>query len=151
MKIIISDKQIERLKKLIDKLGINNLGIEPYKLIEMGLVKSLSDDLDLRNTPIKSLGNLEYVGGSLYLENSSIEDLGNLKHVGGNLELQNTPIKSLGNLEYIGEYLNIFNTPISDETLNKIIEKFPSIGIKSPKGKIKISDKMFEILKGLKK
>jgi len=44
MKIKITEKQLEKFKKLIDKLGINNLGIEPYKLIEMGLIKSLPDN-----------------------------------------------------------------------------------------------------------
>ena len=98
MKIIISDNQIEKLKKVIDKLGIDKLGIEPYKLIEMGLVKSLPDNLHLRDTPIKSLGKLKSVGGDLVLENTQIKSFGRLKSVEGNLYLKN-PLSNLSNEE----------------------------------------------------
>lgn len=48
--------------------------------------------LDLAQSKIKSLGNLEYVGDFLSLFDSDIEDLGNLKYVGGNLSLMGTPL-----------------------------------------------------------
>lgn len=73
---------------------------------------SLGDDLDLRKTSIKSLGNLTHVGGNLRLRNTPIESLGNLTYVGGNLNLINTPIKSLGNLQSVGGDLFLEDTPI---------------------------------------
>ena len=68
-------------------------------------------DLDLRNLPITSLGNLREVTGSLYLENTKITSLGKLEKV-EYLDLENTKITSLGNLEKVGS-LSLQNTPIT--------------------------------------
>jgi hypothetical protein len=125
MKVIISQEQIDKLKSLIDKVGIDSLGIEPYKLIEMGLIESYDGSLDLYSSPIKSLGNLKYVGGYLYLSGTQIKSLGNLEKVGGYLDLQNTPIESLGELKYVGGYLNLEDCPLSelsDEEIRSQIE-----------------------------
>ena len=73
---------------------------------------SIGGDLDLFNTPIKSLGKLTSVGGYLDLENTPIESLGNLTSVGDGLSLYNTPIKSLGNLTSVGGFLHLNNTLI---------------------------------------
>ena len=54
---------------------------------------SIEGDLDLSNTPIKSLGNLQSVGGYLDLAYTPIESLGNLQSVGGNLHLYGPEIK----------------------------------------------------------
>jgi len=52
--------------------------------------------LDLNYTNIKSLGNLEYVGGNLYLAHCrKIKSLGNLKYVGGNLFIDSSPLVKL--------------------------------------------------------
>ena len=72
----------------------------------------LLDDVDLYNTSIKSLGNLQSVGGGLNLRNTPIESLGNLQSVGRYLDLRDTPIKSLGNLISVGGYLELRNTQI---------------------------------------
>jgi hypothetical protein len=63
--------------------------------------------LDLKKTPIKSLGKLKRVGGSLDLSYSQIEDLGDLEEVGWDLYLKNTPIKSLGKLKRVGRHIYI--------------------------------------------
>ncbi len=97
MKVKVSQDQIDKLKKIIDKVGIDSLRIEQYKLIEMGVVEHYGGNLTLRGTPIKSLGNLESVSGYLDLYNTPIEDLGNLKSVKGYLFLVGTPLgKKLG-------------------------------------------------------
>jgi hypothetical protein len=70
-------------------------------------------DLDLRGTPITSLGNLKSVGGDLYLEETPITSLGNLQSVGGYLNLRGTKITSLGNLESVGGGLNLRGTKIT--------------------------------------
>ena len=75
---------------------------------------SISGDLNLRGSSIKSLGNLRNVGGNLTLINTPIESLGNLKHVGGSLNLRYTPIESLGKLKHVGGNLLLINTPLSE-------------------------------------
>jgi hypothetical protein len=92
MKVKVNQEQIDKLKSLIDRHGIDSLGVEPYKLIEMGVVDYYGGNLTLRGTPIKSLGNLESVSGYLDLYNTQIEDLGNLKSVRGYLFLAGTPL-----------------------------------------------------------
>jgi hypothetical protein len=52
----------------------------------------IGGDLNLKETPIKSLGNLTSVGGYLNLQGTPIESLGNLTSVGGDLDLQGTPM-----------------------------------------------------------
>jgi len=56
--------------------------------------------LDLNYTKIKSLGNLEYVGGNLYLGYcKKLKSLGELKYVGGNLFIDNSPLLKLSDEE----------------------------------------------------
>jgi hypothetical protein len=76
-----------------------------------GLV-SISGNLNLANTSIKSLQNLKSVGGYLTLYGSQIESLGNLQSVVSWLDLKETPIKSLGNLQSVGGNLNLKYTSI---------------------------------------
>ena len=65
------------------------------------------DNLFLRNVPIKSLGNLESVGGGLNLNNTPIESLGNLQSVGDNLILNDTPISKKYTEEEIRQMVNV--------------------------------------------
>ena len=82
---------------------LENRGNPPY---------SISGDLNLRNSSIKSLGNLIRVGDYLDLNRSSIKSLGNLEYVGRSLDLNSSLIKYLGNLEYVGGYLDLYDTQI---------------------------------------
>jgi hypothetical protein len=82
------------------------------------LTNKIEGSLNLCDTKIKSLGNLEYVGGFLDLSASKIKTLGKLKTVKYWLDLYNTKIKSLGKLEYVGVSLDLENTPI--KTLGKL-------------------------------
>ena len=70
-------------------------------------------DLDLRGTPITSIGNLQSVGGYLDLGRTPITSIGKLQSVGGDLDLLGTPIESLGNLQSVGGDLNLYETPIT--------------------------------------
>jgi hypothetical protein len=70
-------------------------------------------NLDLRDTPITSLGELQSVGGYLYLDGTLITSLGRLQSVGGYLNLYGTPITRLGRLQNVGGYLNLKGTPIT--------------------------------------
>ena len=72
----------------------------------------IKGDLNLAGTSIKSLGNLQSVGGYFNLVGTSIQSLGNLQSVGGNLNLIKTPIQSLGNLQSVGGGLYLGGTLI---------------------------------------
>jgi hypothetical protein len=102
-------KSLGKLKRVDGYLDLSNSQIE-----DLGDLEEVGWILYLKNTPIKSLGKLKRVGGSLYLYNSQIEDLGNLEEVRGDLHLENTPIKSLGKLKRVGGSLDLSNSQIED-------------------------------------
>jgi hypothetical protein len=80
----------------------------------------VDSDLDLKETRIKSLGNLEYVVGNLDLEETPIKSLGNLEYVGGRLDLTNTTINDFGNLKYVGDNLRVSDCPLDELSDNEI-------------------------------
>ena len=94
-------------------------GNPPYKII---------GDLNLYNSKIKSLGNLQSVGGNLNLYGSDIKSLGNLQSVGDTLYLYKSNIKSLGNLQYVGNNLNLQDTPLSKTTTKEEIRSQVEVG-----------------------
>ena len=55
--------------------------------INLGRLKRINGNLNLRNTPLKSLEELEYIGGDANLRDTEINDLGKVKFIGGNLTL----------------------------------------------------------------
>jgi hypothetical protein len=92
---------------ITDDLDLSNTDVT-----SLGNLVSVEGDLNLSHTPIESLGNLESVGDSLYLAGSKIESLGNLTSVGDYLDLYKSKIKSLGNLESVGGDLYLENSRI---------------------------------------
>jgi hypothetical protein len=134
--IIESEKQSKFKKSLEDSIQFHggdvnsaseSSGIELYKFIEMGVVEHYEGDLDLKLTPIKSLGNLKYVGGYLDLSGTKIKSLGDLEEVGGNfsfggsLRLYNCKeLSSFGELKKIGGLLNLIGCPLSELSDEKI-------------------------------
>ena len=123
MKIIITESQYKRIlkeeeeQKVLHIPSLKVFGDDWYELQKFLESKgnppyTIGHDLYLRETPIKSLGNLISVGGNLNLWDTSIESLGNLTSVGGNLILRDTPIESLGNLTSVGGSLDLMRTPI---------------------------------------
>jgi hypothetical protein len=137
MKIIITENQYTLLKEMEDNPKVYNFPsldvfgneepIDNWNLMQSFLEKkgnpdfSISGNLDLRDTPIESLGNLTSVGGYLNLYGTPIESLGNLTSVGGSLILSRTPIESLENLTSVGGFLILRNTPISEKYTEKEI------------------------------
>ena len=89
-----------------------DLNLSDTSIESLGNLESVGGDLDLLRTPIESLGNLHSVGGYLDLRRTPIKSLGNLQSVGGWLILRGTPIESLGNLISVGENLDLEATPI---------------------------------------
>jgi hypothetical protein len=123
MKIIITESQYKRIlreeeeQEVLHIPSLKVFGNDWYELQKFLESKgnppyTISGNLDLYGTPIKTLGNLISVGGDLDLLNTSIESLGNLTSVGGWLDLRNEPIESLGNLHSVGGWLALKNTPI---------------------------------------
>ena len=121
MKIAISESQYKRLFEQEEYvLQIPSLEyfnndwdlLQKYLKSKGNPLYSIDGDLDLRGTPIESLGNLTSVGGDLYLNGTQIESLGNLISVGGDLHLRGTPIESFGNLTSVGGGIHVMKTPI---------------------------------------
>jgi hypothetical protein len=94
-------KKLEIVEKVNGFLGVSDSAIESF-----GTLKEVKGNLFISTNTvfsnIKSLDNLEFVGGDLILRYSNIEDLGALKKVGGKLSLRDTNIKNLGILEFVG-------------------------------------------------
>jgi hypothetical protein len=105
-----------------------NLDLEDSPIKSLGNLTSVGRSLNLRYTPIESLGNLQSVGGDLDLQNISIESLENLTSVGSDLDLENTPIKSLGKLKSVGLNLFLKNTPLSKKYTKDQIRQMVDIG-----------------------
>ena len=123
MKIIITESQYKKILKEEEEqkvLRIPSLKFfnDDWNLLQKFLESkgnppyTISGNLDLYGTPIKTLGNLISVGGDLDLLNTSIESFGNLTSVGGYLDLRRTPIESLGNLHSVGGWLALEKSSI---------------------------------------
>ncbi|MBE7691240.1 hypothetical protein [Tenacibaculum piscium] len=119
-------KKLEKIEKINGFFGVSDSAIESF-----GTLREVKGNLFISTNTvfsnIKSLDNLEFVGGDLILRYSNIEDLGALKKVGGKLSLRDTNIKNLGILEFVG----------GDLFLPKRIEKEIDLTNITVKGKIK--------------
>lgn len=119
-------KKLEKVEKINGFLGVSDSTIESF-----GTLREVKGNLFISTNTvfsnIKSLDNLEFVGGDLILRYSNIENLGALKKVGGKLSLRDTKIKNLGVLEFVG----------GDLFLPKRIEKEIDLTNLTVKGKIK--------------
>ena len=105
-----------------------NLDLRRTPIESLGNLISVGGDLHLRGTPIESLENLTSVGGGIYLMKTPIKSLGNLTSVGGTLDLRGRPIKSLGNLTSVGGILNLIGTPLSKMYDSDEIRKMVKVG-----------------------
>jgi hypothetical protein len=103
---------------MVEILTIPYVHFQDWDILQLFLERrknppyKISGDLNLFDSPIESLGNLESVDGNLNLYYSQIESLGNLKSVRGHLVLQGSTIKTLGNLESVGGFLSLNNSSI---------------------------------------
>ena len=143
MKILISESQYKRLieteeeQKVLEIPDLRIFGKNreiAWNRLQKFLEKkgnppySIEGNLDLRDTPIESLGNLQSVGGNLDLGRTPIESLGNLTSVGGYLDLRDTPIESLGNLQSVGKGLYLRKTPLSKMYTREQIREMVNVG-----------------------
>ena len=123
-----------QLQEFLEKKGNppysigGNLDLRKTPIESLGNLQSVGGDLDLRDTSIEFLENLTSVGGDLDLFKTPIKSLGNLTSVGGYLDLQVTYIESLGNLQSVGGDLYLYETPISKKYSEKEIRQMVSVG-----------------------
>jgi hypothetical protein len=90
-------------------------------ILDLGNLVGVIGFLDLGDSSIESLGELEFVERHLFLYGcNNIKTIGKLKRVGGDLDLDYSSIESLGNLEFVGEDLWIRNTKIPKSDVDKV-------------------------------
>jgi hypothetical protein len=122
------------LQKFLERKGNppysigGDLYLRETPIKSLGNLTSVGGKLDLLRTPIESLGNLQSVGGWLILRGTPIESLGNLQSVGGDFYLSDTPIESLGNLISVGGNLTLENTPLSKKYTEEEIRQMVDVG-----------------------
>ena len=115
MKYIITEDQYERLA-------------QEEKILELPDLSYFNNDWDSLQEYLKRKGNPKYsIMGDLNLYETPIKSLGNLTSVGGDLNLYKTPIKSLGNLTSVGGYLDLRYTSISKKYSEKEIRNMVKV------------------------
>ncbi|WP_026451436.1 hypothetical protein [Aequorivita capsosiphonis] len=119
-------KSLDDVEKVNGFLGFSDAGIE-----SLGTLKEVKNNFFISSfttySNLKSLNELEFVGGDMILRYSNIQDLGALKKVGGKVSLRDTKIENLGSLEFVG----------GDLYLPKRIEKEVDLSKVTVKGKVK--------------
>jgi len=111
-----------------DELIVNgDLDLRGTPIQSMGNLKTVVGSLDLIGTHIQSLGNLQSVRSWLDLRGVPIQDLGNLKEVGGDLDLKRTSIRDLGNLKKVGSDLYLEETPLSKKYSEEEIRQMVNV------------------------
>ena len=106
----------------------DNLNLYESKVETLGNLTSVGGYLDLSYSEIEDLGNLISVGGWLDLNQSTIKSLGNLTSVGGNLDLYESEIEDLGNLTSVGGWLDLTDTPLSKKYSREEIREMVKVG-----------------------
>ena len=101
------------------QLFLKHRGNPPYMI---------TDNLNLYESKVETLGNLTSVGGNLDLSYSEIKSLGNLTSVGGTLNLRYCEIEDFGNLTSVGGNLILRNTPLSEKYTREEIRSMIEIG-----------------------
>jgi hypothetical protein len=104
----------------------DNLDLSESDIKSLGSLTSVGGYLVL--SEIEDLGNLTSVGGNLYMNRSTIKSLGNLTSVGGNLDLYESEIEDLGNLTSVGGYLDLTDTPLSKKYTEEEIRESVKVG-----------------------
>jgi hypothetical protein len=102
--IVIRGEHLNKLEEIIKIDGF--LGISDSDIESLGELTEITGDFwtSFHNvySPLRSLGQLEKIGGDASFRYSNLDDLGKLSFVGGKLSLRDTPINDLGNLQFVG-------------------------------------------------
>jgi hypothetical protein len=98
MKILISESQHKRIFK----------EEKEQKVLRIPSLKLFSGDWDLLQKFLELKGNPPYsIGGDLDLRETQIESLGNLESVGGNVFLEGTPLSTMYTKKQIRKIINV--------------------------------------------
>ena len=122
------------LQKFLEKKGnppyeiTDDLNLPESEIKSLGNLVSVGGDLNLYESNIKSLGDLVSVGGYLDLSETNVKSLGNLTSVGGHLDLSVTNVKSLGVLTSVGDYLDLRYTPLTKKYTRDEIRSMVEVG-----------------------
>ena len=112
------DMAQSKMTELVNKYGLDDvakmMSIEPYEILEKGLLETYQYSILIWDKPIKSFGNLRHVDGKLYLEDTIVKSLGKLESVTGSLIVKHSPLESLGELRTVGGDLRLIATDIED-------------------------------------
>ena len=95
--------------------------VDRKDISDLGNLFGVEGEFNLNFSSIKSLGELQFVGGDLMLWGcQNIKTLGKLKKVVRDLDLGFSSIESLGELEYVGGNLYIRGANIPQSELDKV-------------------------------
>lgn len=103
---------LQRIEKYIADGSKGDLNLQNTYITTLGELESVDGALFMTNTLVKTLGKLKYVKGSLYADGVPLTSLGKLEVCYRTLDLTDTLVKSLGVLELVGGDLYIENTPL---------------------------------------
>ena len=109
----LGSTKIKDLNKLKYVGGYVNLwGVRRFE--SLGDLEEVGGFVKLSDTNIKSLGKLKKVGEYLDVQNTDISTLGNLEYVGGNLYISYCEkLNSFGELTYVGGGISMRGTPLA--------------------------------------
>jgi len=138
----------EFLQEYLEKIGnppfklIGSVDLRYTEVFDLGKLVGVTGGLVIRESPIHTLGDLEFVGGifdavkTLYLKslgklrvvgatcivkNSMVRDLGDLERVGGTLNIYGSRVESLGNLKFINrDLIGDPNSPGKEKMLKQL-------------------------------
>ena len=94
------------------------LDLRDTPITSLGDLREVGSYLDLRGTGVTSLGSLSKVRGSLYLEGTGVTSLGGLMEVGSSLWLNGPCVTDLGKLSKVGRY--VFTIPENHYELSEL-------------------------------
>ncbi len=102
---------ISEYKPLSDFFDFFDLGIDENDIFNH--IKEIKNDINIRNnTNLKSLGQLQKIGGNTNFSKSQITSLGQLQEIGGDALFYESQITSLGQLQKIGGDANFYHSQI---------------------------------------
>jgi DNA-binding transcriptional MerR regulator len=111
-KIIISEEKFNKVLRIIKEQGESNVfeisSDDFYKIAKLASfnLTGLSKLKKFQGRPLKIVGNLD-------LSDTEVTSLGNIEEVTGNLNLSNTKTQNLGKLKKVGETLDITGSDVA--------------------------------------
>jgi hypothetical protein len=90
-----------------------------HDISDLGNLVGVEGELDLYDSSIESLGDLEFVGYLTLWRCKNIKTLGKLKKVEGDLNLRYSSIESLGELQFVNGRFSLFGCK-NIKTLGKL-------------------------------